>query len=235
VSFRKLKIVQPGWETYTGFYGSVEFVDGLSTEAVPEVFADRVSADIIVVDAETGDPVGVAERMVTAGLIRLKPEAPLERAPEVSEEKQKKSEEKIETPAVEPDRVYTEAELEAIASAKGMRGLREIGNKLAVRGRAIPELIGDILAAQSKLIAERDNRLQRGDEAIVQQDQVETQINPAEETQTDSPAEIETTEGAENSEQTDQLTLNLTLNPIVETSEADPEVRTSEEPASIEE
>jgi hypothetical protein len=47
--------------------------------------------------------------------------------------------------------VYTRAELEAIAGNDGIDGLREIAKPLGVKGRAISELVNEILAAQAKL------------------------------------------------------------------------------------
>jgi hypothetical protein len=145
----KVRLTAPGFETYTGHFGVIEFKDGLSVEDVPPQEIDRLAANIAITD-EQGNPLGLADRIVgayrdtapnlgrlsTAAELKLPPEPPVREEPSA-------------TKAPAP-RLYTEAELAQLADAKGIRGLREVGDAWGVKGRAIDELMSGILKAQDK-------------------------------------------------------------------------------------
>lgn len=147
----RMKITQEGWAGFTGNIGQVEFVDGVSTEAWNNTFIDRVACSVAVVDADSDEPLGIQHRMIAAKSVRM----------EVVEEMPNPTDEEIaadlaaeaELPPVETEKFHTAEELEAIADADGIAGLRVIGAKLRVKGRAIPELIGDILKAEGAIKA----------------------------------------------------------------------------------
>lgn len=62
----KVKIVQPGWETYTGLMGLTEFVDGVSTGPVTGRERARLGAVVQVEDLDTGHQVGPATDFLLA-------------------------------------------------------------------------------------------------------------------------------------------------------------------------
>lgn len=120
----KIKIVQPGWETFTGNFGSIEFSDGMSVGEVSSVEASRVAAVVRVETLEGKDP-------SMAQLIIDSYSAPAE---------VKTTIEAVELPAVEKP-TYTKAELEDIADKLGIKGLREISDPLGIKANSISELI----------------------------------------------------------------------------------------------
>ncbi|EPE2648731.1 hypothetical protein KW516_19120 [Vibrio fluvialis] len=66
------------------------------------------------------------------------------------DESQEDESQEDEEPATEPAESgeYTREQLEAIADKRGLKGLREIGDKLSIKGKSIPELIERILKGQ---------------------------------------------------------------------------------------
>lgn len=164
---KKLKLVSAGWETYTGWLNAVEFSEGISVNPVPQNIADRISGTMRVVEIEDDGTelgqAGAAARLKDGATIRAEVVQPLARA---TEEELKEEAERDAAAAAEKARLaevkksYTKEELEEIADKDGIKGLREVGDTLGVRGRAIPELIDDILTAQEKLkVSEAGERL----------------------------------------------------------------------------
>lgn len=156
MSMKRIRITQPGWETYNGPLNEVEFVDGLSTDIVPRRIVDRLSGLVMVeeVDDEgnaTGQ-VGAQVRLIDESQERAPVVTPMMRASDEKPEEPKQPE----APVVTPPKFHTREELEAIASEKGIKGLREIADPLEVRGKAILELIVEILSAETKLKARAD-------------------------------------------------------------------------------
>jgi hypothetical protein len=149
---KHLKIVAAGWAGYTGQIGLVEFVDGVSTDPVPQRLADQVSANIECVELEddgSETQANPAARLIGGATISAVALVELERASDEELAAEAKREaEKAKRPPVE--RLYTQKELEAIADKDGIKALRPIGKSWNVKGRSIPELIRDILAAQGE-------------------------------------------------------------------------------------
>lgn len=174
----KVRIVSKGWETYTGQIGpGAIFVDGVSTEDLhPRVIA-RIGSSVILEEAETGKQVGPAV------IAQMMQDVPIENAPaniykkDVDAAAKVEAEAKAEADAAqaaaeaealaaaekeaaekkvdeEADIVYTREELEAIGSNDGIAGLREIAEVHGVKGRAIGELVEEILKAQDEKLAE---------------------------------------------------------------------------------
>lgn len=128
----KIKITQPGYEQFTGFFGVVEFANGVSVGDVAPIEAQRL-ASIVQVENEEGHNPSVAqtiidtyaERMGHATLPEADPSTPT-------------------TPA--PERRYAADELAAVADEDGIKGLRAIAEPLGLKANSIAELIGKILA-----------------------------------------------------------------------------------------
>jgi len=138
----KLKIAEPGYDTFTGAFGLVQFENGVSVDHVSMKDAFQLSALIQMVDAETGDSISMlngdeADRLATARV---------EYYPSVAEvEAQKQNAESAE-PSVEVAQAYTREELESIADKEGIAGLRKIGDALNLKGTSVAKLIDAILA-----------------------------------------------------------------------------------------
>lgn len=149
----RLKITQPGFEGYTGALGPVDFDNGISVEPVPVVMADRLAATMMIVTVDDeGNEVsqaGVAARMVGGVTIRAEVVEALGKASEddLIEDRRRLAESQARPPV---SKLYTTAELKAVADEKGINGLREIAKPWGVKERSIPKLIQEILVAQDE-------------------------------------------------------------------------------------
>ena len=127
----KLKLTAVGYENFTGLFGTVEYVDGLSVSDVMPQTAKRVAC-VISVEWEDGTKVGVADALIanqntpapdeTVTIVPPVPEAPV-----------------VNTVA------WTEEELGAVADEKGIAGLREIAEPHGIKGNSIAGLIKGII------------------------------------------------------------------------------------------
>lgn len=141
----KLKIAEPGYDTFNGAFGLVQFENGVSVDHVSMKDAFQLSALIQMVDAETGESISMlngdeADRLATARV---------EYYPSVAEvEAQKRMAEKVESAEqpVEVAQAYTREQLESIADKEGIAGLRKIGDALNLKGTSVAKLIDAILA-----------------------------------------------------------------------------------------
>lgn len=150
----RIRITQPGWEGYTGNFAGVDFDNGVSTFPVPRNIADRIMANVaaVSVDAEGNEFAdGPAERIVHGATIRQVISDELERA---TAEEIAAEQEKLEKDAKRPGAqdIHTREDLERIAEAEGISGLRLIGDKWDVRHRSIAGLIDEIIKAQEKFV-----------------------------------------------------------------------------------
>lgn len=149
----RLKITQPGFEGYTGALGPVDFDNGISVEPVPVIMADRLAATMMIVTVDDeGNEVsqaGVAARMVGGVTIRADVVEALGKASEddLIEDRRRLAESQARPPV---SKLYTVAELKAVADEKGINGLREIAKPWGVKERSIPKLIQEILVAQDE-------------------------------------------------------------------------------------
>ncbi len=152
---RTVKIVQKGWENYTGQLGAADFVKGVSMHPLDFVTIDRIAVDIQIVDADSNEALGVQHRMVGADCIRMDALDTLKRASEVEPAPEPapapvEEEKPAEESPHRPDAVkWSEESLMAIADDQGIKGLRAVGDPMGAKGRAIPELIDNILKAQA--------------------------------------------------------------------------------------
>lgn len=139
----KVKILEPALSRYTGILCGAEFKGGISVRELSFLEQQRLCA---VMRAETvaGDNVSPAGQLVkstrkTADEARREEKAaePVTTLPRG---------EKVGSAPAAP--VYSREELEAVADAEGIRGLRVIGDAVAARGKTINALIDAILKAQ---------------------------------------------------------------------------------------
>ena len=129
----KIKIVSPGWESFTGYFGVTEFKDGVSVEEVGVSEAQRLAANVSIVTLEGKDP-SAAQAIIDSRA----DEMPIVNTPTEAE-----------APAtiVMP---HTREELEEIADKGGIKALREIAEKYGVKGKAITEIVSELLALGKK-------------------------------------------------------------------------------------
>lgn len=153
-----VKINQPGWELYNGPLLGVEFANGVSTDHVSRTAALALGAFIPVVEIEADGteigPISPTLDLLQGAGISAEVVVPMKTDAEVEAEKAQLVGETPEF-AAEMDalaksvKVYTEEELQAIASEKGINGLRPIGSELNVKNTSINGLIREILTAQA--------------------------------------------------------------------------------------
>lgn len=124
----KIKIVQQGWEKFTGTFGVVEFVDGVSVNDVSRTEAQCLAAAVSIVNLEGKDP-SAAQAIIDTNPTPAKVASIL-------------TEDLVEKP---PAVTYTADQLAEIADKSGIKGLRAIADPLNLRGNSIAELIGKIL------------------------------------------------------------------------------------------
>lgn len=129
----KIKLVQPGYETLTGYFGVIEFVDGRSVNDVTKREAEYL-ASLVNIETEEGVNPSVAQQILDTYGDTMPVETPV--APTAPQ-------------AVPLAKTYTADELAAVADAGGIKGVRAIADTLGLKGQSIAELIGRILAVAS--------------------------------------------------------------------------------------
>lgn len=138
---KKVRLLQAGYEQFTGQLGRNFFVDGLSVEPLLPVHAHFIGSTMAA-EYEDGGTINPALNYALS----------MGDAPDVASEKAgEKVQEMLETDAAAASsvkEVYTREQLEEIADKRGIKGLREIGDVLGVRANSVSALIDDILKAQ---------------------------------------------------------------------------------------
>jgi hypothetical protein len=139
----KLRITQPGFETYNGQMGVLFFENGLSTTDVRPQDAVRIAAQFTA-EWEDGSTASVAQSLLDHA------HATTHTIPKEQNADQALAQLAADTPAATKPTLgqYTKEGLEAIADKQGIKGLRVIGDALKVKGNSVADLIGDILKAQ---------------------------------------------------------------------------------------
>lgn len=169
MSVSKIKITAPGWETFTGDFGSVDFVDGVSSHVLPRIMIDRLAAMVscALVDDDGNEigQAGAAARLVSGKAVPMEAVKPLESMTEAEQAAERRAavDAALKNPA---QKIYSEAELIAIGENGGIRALRGVAKPWNVRNRDIEKLIHSILVAQAEfgamkataLAAEKKNR-----------------------------------------------------------------------------
>ncbi|MBE0438044.1 MAG: hypothetical protein IBX56_19875 [Methylomicrobium sp.] len=129
----KIRITQPGMETYTGFLSDIEFEDGVSLEDVTKMQAQRIAGAISMMMEEDGlDPSAAAE-LTRFKLSQTQPEF-------------KPGEEVV---ALKRVFDFTEEALMDIADKKGIAGLREFAEPYGVKSNSIMGLIDALLSLKA--------------------------------------------------------------------------------------
>lgn len=141
----KIKLTQEGWAGYTGQMGVLQFEDGVSTTDVPFRDAARMSA-VMNCEFEDGSSCNPAQRLLDtmgqAAVVGRETEVETV-APPVSTVVPSLTEQPVNVKGAE----YTVAELEEIADAKGIVGLRDIATPLGIKSNSITGLIAELTKA----------------------------------------------------------------------------------------
>lgn len=152
---KRLRLVQKGYENYSGPIGQYEFVEGLSVELIPFSARERLAAAFQMVEInEDGVEIdaSVADRLLREKLIFADKIEPLVRQTE-----EEKTLENI--GAIVGNEVikalYSVKALEKVATEKGIAGVRVVAEPWSVRSKSIPDLIRLIAKAQSDYALDR--------------------------------------------------------------------------------
>jgi hypothetical protein len=126
----KIKFTQPGYESYTGAFGDVEFVDGVSVDDVTDRQAQRIG-NLVQIETEDGkNPSSAQVLLDSQGTL-------------MSE----KLDEKTVAPEAVKVKSYTRQQLSDLADEGGIEALRKIAEPLGLKSRSIAQLVDQILAA----------------------------------------------------------------------------------------
>lgn len=126
----KLKLLQAGYENFTGLFGVTFFEDGLSVDDVPLREARNIAISILTQYEDGSDP-NPAQGLLNNMDLEAKVTTPGQFEPDVVE--------------TLPVPVVTKEDLEAIADKGGIKALRETAATYNVKGTSIAEIIKEIL------------------------------------------------------------------------------------------
>jgi hypothetical protein len=135
----KIRIAVPGYESFDGYLGTLEFKGGVSVREPTPVEITRIGANVKIVKVDGDEQIGPAANMVNSRFVSAKLEAPLQR---------EREEPKVED--TKPDAGYTREQLEAIADKGGIKAIRKVGDEFGVKGVSIGGMIDEILQAQAE-------------------------------------------------------------------------------------
>jgi hypothetical protein len=143
---QRIRITEPGWASFTSHLGGVEFVDGLSVEAVAPSVINQLGAVLRIQAVDDNVQGGQGQILID----HHDDSAPVV---EVMELQTQEELDVVTATASTPQRAnvvvterYTRTQLEKIADERGIAGLRVIATPLNLKGRGILELIDEILA-----------------------------------------------------------------------------------------
>lgn len=154
----QIRLTYPGFAGFTGYFGNIKFEDGVS-EHISSVEAERLGC-IVACETLEGENPSATQRMVD---VRNKDLNDLHgTGHEVSnlgaqEQNQVQTEnqvdaqsegqgESVNSSAEKPKFDFTREDLEALADAEGIAGLRNLGSQHGIKGRSIVEIIEELLA-----------------------------------------------------------------------------------------
>lgn len=145
----QVRLKAKGFENYTGNFGEMSFVDGVSVQELNESQINRM-ASITQVERLDGAPVGILGK-IKAAVNDKAPVVPArKRASEIEPAAVVEKDEPEEKAQKADVKTYSRSELEDVADKEGIAGLRAIAElHEGVKGVSIISLIDGILSAQS--------------------------------------------------------------------------------------
>lgn len=150
----KIRLLEPGFESFTGPIGAMVFENGLSTTDVQDRDFLRLSA-VMKCEREDGTKTSPIDKLLSiadvgAPMPEAAREAELEaNAAALAAYAQPESDKPAAVAPVMPAaKIYTEEQLSAIADSEGIKGLRKIADSMGIKSNSIKELMGAILEGQ---------------------------------------------------------------------------------------
>lgn len=164
-----IKIVEPGYENFTGEMGVMMFKDAVSVDHVSRADATLLAASIRVIDFETGKHIpdageDVNDRHIHVAPVTFPTLAEI-RAAERAAQDGSAPAQPVKVVTEKPKKIYSAEELAKIADTSGIGGLRELADPMGIKGTSIGKIINDILRAQGNAgTAESNQALQTPEE-----------------------------------------------------------------------
>jgi hypothetical protein len=131
----KIRIIQKGWENFTGNFGGLDFVESESVADVDERQAGRV-ANVVKCEMLDGTNPSASQQALDQRMLKPHVELPTTASA-------------VTAPTAVSRGPFTRAELEDIAGELGIKGLRVISDPLGVKATGISDLIDLILKSQT--------------------------------------------------------------------------------------
>jgi Ran GTPase-activating protein (RanGAP) involved in mRNA processing and transport len=168
----RIKLIGKGYDKFNGPLGAFEFLEGVSVEDLSKRDADRIGSLVPTVNYESGEEVNAgksfdeatnsmtvdsvmeASNLQKTTLATSIPEDESTTSEDETSEDEDSEDETSEDEDSEDEAVvmlYTEAELGEIADTEGMDGLRDIAERLDVKGTSFTSIISKILSKQVEL------------------------------------------------------------------------------------
>jgi len=152
----QIRLTDPGFAGYNGYFGNIMFTDGVS-EHISSVEAERLGC-IVACETLDGENPSATQRMVdvrnkdldelrgTAHEVSNLSAQAAERFGDQVGDQVTEQVQSVNSSAAKPGFDFTREDLEALADAEGIAGLRNIGSQHGVKGRSIAEIIEELLA-----------------------------------------------------------------------------------------
>ncbi len=155
----QVRITDPGFAGFTGYFGAIKFEDGVS-EHISHAEAERLGC---IVKCETLDGLNpsATQRMVDIqrkdldaltkegkGVIGASREQDADNNKQPVAKPDKKAAQNVH--GVQPSLDFTREDLEALADKEGIAGLRNLGSQFGVKGRAIAEIIDELMQIKAE-------------------------------------------------------------------------------------
>jgi hypothetical protein len=146
----KLRLTQPGYETFTAQMGVTQFVDGISTTDVKPQDAVRIAAQFLC-EWEDGTTASVAQSILDHAKATTF-SIPVEQNADQAFAKQAADAGILTAQNADRgiEKTYTADDLALIADEHGIKGLRTIAEPLGIKGNSISDLVKAILDKQAK-------------------------------------------------------------------------------------
>lgn len=138
---KKVRLLQPGYEKFTGQFGRNTFTNGLSDEPLLPIHAHFIGS-AMKAEYEDGSAINPAENY---SLSAVNTPAEAEKIAAERIESVSLSQERVTTDATEK---YTREQLEEIADKRGIKGVREVADLFDVKANSVAALIEGVLKAQ---------------------------------------------------------------------------------------
>jgi len=135
----KIRLLEPAFRDLTGYFGRVEFENGVSVESLSDREAARIAGIIQAETIDGNDPNSDATYIAHFN-------TPL------TDDGQSADQPVGDAPTITYD--YTRQSLEEVADKLGIKGLREIADKYGVKNNSIVGLIKELLVLSGEEMAD---------------------------------------------------------------------------------